>query len=315
MALHPTRYQGWGQRHRYFEGWYFKLVDTEMGLAYAIIPGVSMSENGERHAFIQVLNGVAATSSYHRFAFEEFRADKDRFAVSIGNNHFNAEGLELDLPDLKMKVANKVAVLWPSRRAAPGVMGWYGYVPGMQCYHGLVSLHHQLEGWISDHQGERKFSPKAIGYIEKDWGKSFPNAWVWMQSNHLEHPVPNSLMVSVADILWVGTSFVGFLSTFLFDGELHTLATWTGAKAKLNFADNQVTVELSDKKRLLRVTGTPGAGGDLASPIEGAMTGKINESLQAKLVVSFRYRGELLYDGKASWAGLEVTDNAERVLG
>ncbi|PHI21690.1 hypothetical protein CEQ90_01425 [Lewinellaceae bacterium SD302] len=314
MALHPTRYQGWGQSRRYFEGWYFKLVDPELDVAYAIIPGVSMGEDGEQHAFIQVLDGVAATSSYHRFAFEEFQAKKDRFAVSIGENHFSADELELNLSDLKMKVTNKVAVPWPSRRAAPGVMGWYGYVPGMQCYHGLVSLHHRLEGWLEDQNGKRAFSKQAVGYIEKDWGKSFPNAWVWLQSNHLNHPAPNSLMVSVADIPWLGTSFVGFLSTFLFDGELHTLATWTGAKAKLHFKANQVTIELSDKKRLLRVTGRPGAGGDLASPIQGAMTGKINESLRAELAVSFRYRGELLYEGEAGWAGLEVTDNAEKAL-
>lgn len=311
MAFYPTHYQGWNRQRRYFEGWYFKVVDPLNHLAYAIIPGVSMDTEGQQHAFIQVLDGVAAQSQYHRFDFGKFDAQKGKFAVSIGTNFFSDTGCQLDLEDLSLSLSFDGVKAWPSRWQSPGIMGWYGYVPGMQCYHGLVSLHHQVKGQINGTQ----LSPQAVGYIEKDWGSSFPNAWIWAQSNHLQHPEPSSLMVSVADIPWLGSSFVGFLSTFLFAGELHTMATWTGAKAKVKVLTNEVAITLSDRRRTLIIHGTPSSGGELASPIAGAMTGKINESLMANLSVKFILDGQLCYDGLANWAGLEVTDNAASVLG
>ena len=39
----------------------------------------------------------------------------------------------------------------------------------------------------------------GIGYIEKDWGKSFPNSWIWMQTNHFKYHNA-SLMASLSSI-------------------------------------------------------------------------------------------------------------------
>ncbi len=313
-VAYPERFQGWGKQRNYFEGWYYKLVVPGQQLAYAVIPGISLPKDGKAaHAFIQVLDGVKSVSAYHRFSIDAFSAKKDAFAVSIADNHFTDRGVHLNLPGLSADIDFIDAKPWPKKLASPGVMGWYGYIPVMECYHGLVSLHHGLSGHLHDYRGTTKVDG-GTGYIEKDWGRSFPNAWIWTQSNHLASDQPASLMVSVADIPWIGTSFVGFLSTFLFEGELHTMATWTGAKAKVRVAKEEVEVTLRDKRRELIVSGKPAPGGDLASPIAGAMTGKINESLQAELMVTFTLDGTIRYQGPAKWAGLEVTDNAQDIL-
>jgi hypothetical protein len=55
----------------------------------------------------------------------------------------------------------------------PGIMGWYRFIPFMQCYHGLISMNHSLEGEITD-GAERIVLSGGKGYIEKDWGSSFP---------------------------------------------------------------------------------------------------------------------------------------------
>lgn len=52
-------YHGWGKSTSYFEGWYIKMIDSTRSHAYAVIPGISLGENGENHAFIQVLDGMA----------------------------------------------------------------------------------------------------------------------------------------------------------------------------------------------------------------------------------------------------------------
>jgi hypothetical protein len=75
-----------------------------------------------------------------------------------------------------------------------------------------------------------------------------------------------------------------------------------------------VRVTLTDKRRKLIDSGQPAPGGDLLSPIQGAMTGKINESLQAELLVSFTLDGKEVFRGPAHWSGLEVTENAASLI-
>ncbi|NUO00051.1 MAG: hypothetical protein HUU01_05490, partial [Saprospiraceae bacterium] len=47
----PDRYHGWGKNRRFFEGWYFKLVDPGEQYAFAVIPGVALGSDGDHHAF------------------------------------------------------------------------------------------------------------------------------------------------------------------------------------------------------------------------------------------------------------------------
>lgn len=342
---HPERFQGHLHKRGYFEGWYYKLVAPEAGLAYAIIPGISSPKNEEGHAFIQVLNGVDGGTTYHRFPLSDFHSPKDHFSVTLGDNYFSDQEIRLRLPDLQADVQfhqsdRAGSKPWPKRPLAPGVMGWYSFIPGMQCYHGLVSLHHYLRGTIQDKKGQHDVGG-GLGYIEKDWGSSFPNAWVWLQSNHLLSDSPSSLMVSVADIPWLGRSFTGFLCTFLFEGELHTLATWTGAKVQLAIeplgswqalgptqgvcmetginagavpTTSRAKILLQDKRRKLLVLGQSTQSGELKSPIAGQMSGKINESLQTQLQITFTLDGVVRYDGPAYWSGFEISENAATII-
>jgi hypothetical protein len=347
-TLHPARFQGWGRVRNYFEGWYFKIVVPEANLAFAFIPGVSfgshsgvgvrplgeglraahstprhekhpsgLSVPGENHAFLQVLDGTAATSAYHRYEVEDFRPATDRFILELGPHSFAEDRLKVDLPGLQFDLHFEAIEPWPKRFLAPGVMGWYGFVPRMQCYHGLVSLHHELRGTITV-DGVIHDAAGGIGYTEKDWGSGFPDAWVWCQSNHLTGTdQPCSLMASVAHIPWLGSSFTGFLATFLFEGELFLFTTWAGSQVQTRFNKEQGTVSLhfSSLEAQLIVTGHPAEGGDLASPVTGqAMTGKINESLRAELEVEFWRHERVVYAGRATWAGLEVSPEAERLL-
>ncbi|WP_116126643.1 tocopherol cyclase family protein [Lewinella sp. IMCC34183] len=312
----PPRFQGWGRHRQYFEGWYFKVVVPEAGLAYAFIPGISYDAGGKGHSFLQVLDGVAATSSYHEYTTNDFRPAAYRFDVQLGPHRFSTERLRVDLPELQVDLSFRGIHPWTPRRLARGVMGWYGFVPKMQCYHGLVSFHHRMRGTIRVGDTTHD-AASGVGYTEKDWGRGFPDAWIWGQSNHLSDARgPASLMLSVASIPWMGTAFRGFLCTLLLEGEMYIFTTWTGAQSAVTFSPEgtSVTVTFFNSRYHLTVTGHPAPGGQLASPIQGAMTGKINESLRAELDVRLERDGSLVYAGTATWAGLEVSDNARARL-
>ena len=44
--FNPENYHGWGRNSRYFEGWYFKLINKDQSVALAIIPGIAKDEKG-----------------------------------------------------------------------------------------------------------------------------------------------------------------------------------------------------------------------------------------------------------------------------
>ncbi|MBK8110872.1 MAG: hypothetical protein IPK46_11345 [Saprospiraceae bacterium] len=86
--FNPDRFQGWGKKQNYFEGWYFKIINAHGNAAFAVIPGIAIDKQGNGHAFIQILDGKARVAFYHKFDLSLFSAQKDRFAIQIGNNFF-----------------------------------------------------------------------------------------------------------------------------------------------------------------------------------------------------------------------------------
>ncbi|KAJ3161412.1 hypothetical protein HDU86_007194 [Geranomyces michiganensis] len=96
-------------------------------------------------------------------------------------------------------------VPFPASRLYPTVMGPFAYLPAMECYHGLVSMHHTITGslefYTADGLLERKFElTGGTGYIEKDHGINFPLNWIWIQTASFKANLGSSLMVSVADV-------------------------------------------------------------------------------------------------------------------
>ena len=309
----PDKFQGVNKSKNYFEGWYFKLIDATETYAIAIIPGISMSPKGEKNAFIQVLDGKDCKTDYISFNADLFQADKEHFSISIEDNNFSDKSIRLNLDNLKGTVSFKNTQPIEKTVLSPGIMGWYSYVPFMECYHGIVSMNHGLEGTL-EINGQTIDFTGGKGYIEKDWGKSFPNSWIWMQTNHFKYHEA-SLMASVAKIPWMGNHFIGFLISFWLDGEFYRFATYTGAKIKsANVYDDRVELYFKNKPFELYITAIKGATGELVSPIQGNMAGKVNESLDAKIHFKLLKNGQLIFDDWGRNAGLEVAGEYQELL-
>jgi len=144
--FNPERFQGWGKTSKYFEGWYFKLINAAETKAFAIIPGIAMDQKGNKHSFIQVFDGKKNTAQYSKFGFESFRSAKDSFQISIEDNHFSEKAVKLNLPELKGNLELEGTVPWPKHWYSPGIMGPYAFAPFMECYHGIVSMDHKICG-------------------------------------------------------------------------------------------------------------------------------------------------------------------------
>ena len=309
----PDMYHGWGQEKSYFEGWYFKIVDPKEQHVFAVIPGISKDAQGKHHAFIQVLDGKQCKATYHYFDAHDFKPNEKNFQIQLGDNSFSVNKLTLNLPELKGSLSIQKPSPWPKMLGAPGIMGWYSFMPFMECYHGVVSLHHTLKGSMEVY-GKRTDFTNGIGYIEKDWGTSFPRSWIWMQSNHFGEDEKICLMASVAHIPWLGSYFIGYIVGFLWEGKLYRFATYTGAKMKAGLNEKEVHLSFKDKRYRLEIIGQQAPGAKLVSPITGQMTGKVNESMQGVLHVRFFAKEKLVFEGSGRNAGLEIAGEVLELL-
>jgi tocopherol cyclase len=313
--FHPEQYHGWGRTMRYFEGWYFKIVNSEEDQAFAFIPGVAMNEKGERHAFVQVLDGKKLTSGYHSFPVEEFHPVPGKFEIEIAGNRFTQDFIRLDLPGIRGELNFHGQVTWPDRWYSPGIMGPFAFVPFMECYHGVLSMHHTIEGTLKIYDHEIDFTG-GLGYTEKDWGHSFPSAYIWMQANHFSQP-GISLKTSVAKIPWLGISFTGFIAGLWCNNRFYTFTTYNGSRlVKVDANLEKAELVLENRNFRLEILAGRNDATLLASPIAGFMEGRISESMTSVLELRLTNvkTGEVLLDDKGRNVALEVAGKIEEIL-
>lgn len=248
-TLHPKGFHGSEQSSDFFEGWHVKLASADRSRRWAVIPGVFLGLDGGDEAFVQVLDGTTGQSWYQRYDRSQFRARDAAFDVTVGPNRFTAEGVVLDVAGAGLRGEVRFTDPldpWPVRVWAPGIMGWYAWVPFLECYHGVVSFDHGLAGTLG-RDGEPVHFDGGRGYLEKDWGRAFRSGYVWMQTNHFAQP-GTCLTASVAIIPWLRGEFRGFIVGVRYAGKLHRFATYTGARTtSLRIDDDQVRWRLRSR--------------------------------------------------------------------
>jgi len=313
--FNPEQYHGWGKTKRYFEGWYYKLLSADESHAFAFIPGIAMDENGSQQAFIQVLDGKKRKAEYFKFDAADFKPTKGRFDLSIGANHFTRTGFEVNLPKITGALEFKDQVPWSHNWYSPNIMGPFTFVPFMQCYHGILSMNHTIQGQLSIDGHDIDFTG-GRGYMEKDWGKSFPSGYIWMQSNHFSIP-GISMKSSVAKIPWLGSSFIGFIAGVLLQDRLIEFTTYNLTRLRKSYADaSTVHIVMENRKHRLELKADRQAATALASPIQGFMDGRIEESMTAIIHTQLfdKKAKRYLLDDQGHNAGLEVAGRVEDVL-
>ena len=128
--FHPEIFQGSLKGKNYFEGWYFKHVTGSGDKAFAVIPGVSLSDDS--HCFIQFIDGTSGKTGYFRYPLNKFHFDPRKLDLSVGNSRFRGDSIQINLENEEMKITGDIQyseiVKLPSTISAPGIMGWYSYI-------------------------------------------------------------------------------------------------------------------------------------------------------------------------------------------
>jgi tocopherol cyclase len=307
----PEIFQGDLNKKNYFEGWYYKHVSYDLKNVFSFIPGISLTEK-DPHAFIQVINGITGETEYVRYRLEEFIWDKKKLYLKIGGSIFTDKYIDLKIETRSINVYGHVyyknIIKYPKTLLSPGIMGWYSFVPLMECKHGIVSVNHDLEGKINVNCDLIDFDG-GKGYIEKDWGTSFPEAWLWIQANNFNDR-NTSFTFSLAKIPWRGKFFLGFIAFLYYERKFFLYSTYNNAAISgINHSSKSVSLTLTNRNSILNVIADKNTFGELRAPSSGDMSRRIKESIDSEVTLNLTNRNSnIIFNDSSKRAGIEVIE-------
>lgn len=292
----------------YFEGWYYKLLNAKGNVTLSLIPGVSKSVE-DPHAFIQIINNHNHQTYYIRYPMSSFKYQSDPFMITIDSNIFTQHQIIISIQD----VVNLQGVIdlgqWTTidhSLYAPNIMGPFAYIPWMECNHGIMSLRHELKGNLCFNSDLLSFED-GIGYIEKDYGSSFPSRYIWIHSNAPSST--NSLFFSYAKIPFGMFSFDGLICILEIEGIQHRFATYNKSKVSHVAIEDEVTIEIKKGSKRLKLTLSNHLSHPLVAPKKGNMNQIIYESLDGTVQASLYNHDTLEWEGIFNYVASEISGN------
>jgi hypothetical protein len=251
-----------------------------------------------------VINGITGETFYLEYPLKEFQYSRNRLFIRIGDSVFTREFCFINISgpvSIKGKIEFSDQLFFPNYFNSPGIMGPYSFAPFMECRHGVVAITQTLTGSLTINSKKKEFTG-GKGYVEKDWGKSFPSSYLWLQCNNFGQE-KDAFMFSAARVPYLGRTFTGFLGFLYWKGNLSRLASYNRWKVS-NFAlpsPLKCSLELKNRENLVIVQVTGKKPGDLKAPTRGEMDHYIKESINSKISIEYLRDGKLIYkaDGKA----------------
>lgn len=303
---HPFQIQGSLSKKNYFEGWYYKQVQLEKDKTISFIFGFSTGKQ-DPHSFIQVIQSNPLSTAYYKFPLNAFEIDGESYAIE--KNRFNLHEIEIHLNQEDLVIDGLLRFtnhqILDHKVFMPNIMGPFAYVPNMECNHGVVSMNHDVDGTLIINHVSYSFK-REKGYLEKDWGTSFPKRYIWIQGNHFNE-TKVSFMVSVADIPALGFSFEGIIAQLNLPGRRLRFATYNGTKRTfLRKTLDGFEFELKKGSRSLTVIAHVPVSGILKSPHLGSMNKTIKEGLGGNIELILKEKGQKELRFTSDHCGIEI---------
>lgn len=291
----------------YFEGWYFKNVNSQKGISF--IPGISIN-NEDAKAFIQIITNEV--SYFVDYNIKDFEFNYSPFYIKIGDNSFSKSEVNINIEKKFIKIYGNIKYSDSQNIStnilAPNIMGPFSYLPFMECNHAIISMQNTINGSININDEIINFSNDK-GYIEKDWGNSFPKTYIWCQGNNFSKENA-SFMFSIADIPFGIFSFKGFICDLLIDNEEFKFTTYNNANL-INYEVKDDSFNITFKKNiyLLNIKFKNSKGLKLIAPVNGKMKKDIVESISTSVIVTLKKNEKIIFCDTSEMCGLEIVKN------
>ena len=314
----PELYHGYLKKGPFFEGWYHKM-SSKNGQTFVVIPGIYKSGvNNNQTAFLMLYQGSNERVDYIPFNVNDFQCDTSSYELRLGNNLFSLDRVILDFEYKYLKVEGEITTdklnPWPVSLFERGCMGWYGYIPTMECFHGILSMNHDLNGYININDNKTTLD-QGNGYIEKDWGKNFPKDWIWAQSNHFKKP-GLSISASLATIPWKNYEFSGFIIGIQHKRDLYKFTTYNFSKIlKIEIENESLFWVIKKGDFELEIKIERGKkGGILYAPDRIDMIPKVKEYLDGEISFRLKKGGKIILEEHSKKTAVEIIGKTDRLI-
>ena len=159
-------------------------------------------------------------------------------------------------------------------------MGPLSFIPKVECKHDVITIQSQVNGYLKYKDRTIEYE-NSCGYIEKNWGLSFPKKYIWLHANQFNNP-QLSLQFAIARPKWLlfrPQVYIGYIkNSKLIHFGSHRLSF---ARVKTN--GNQVVIKLQKLSYKVTIQVTNETPIDLIGPKEGKLQNKISEYLNSKI--------------------------------
>lgn len=301
---------------QYFEGWYYKQVNKDSSYSISFIPGISYNKK-DPHSFIQciIVNGEDEIFTYYnRYSLSDFEYTDIPFTIKIKNNIFSKDSIILNIENEELTIFGELeyssSIELRKSFKEPNIMGYLSYLPKLQCNHHIISVSHKVNGNLLVNKKLYNFT-NGKGYIEKDWGTSFPKDYIWLQCNNFNYSKDIYLTFSYATIPYFNIDFKGFFCSLVIGDKEYRFASYNNSKVKLiSLDDNYFNVFIKRKNIELNIKASiksSKATKALASPYKGEMSKQIKEGLKGIVEMSLLDKdNNFKIDAKGSDSGIEI---------
>lgn len=328
-----------GSKERFFEGWYFRVTLPEIKQTFAFMYSIE-DPQGE-----QAYSGGAAQilGPKDQYLWRTFPDVKSFWGAKdyLGLGHWGKTTLQtqpqLLTPDQFSKQIQEgyqvTATLHQGYIQDPGssrdarwyyetkpvygwgnplqtqksTAGWLSFLPIFEPGWQILMAHGLASGWI-DWCGERYQFTNAPAYSEKNWGRSFPQKWFWLNCNSFNNQPDLALTAGGGrrGVLWwlESVAMVGIH----YQGQFYEFVPWN---SQINWQIQpwgRWQMQARNQDYQVELTGTTELpGSPLRAPTETGLIFCCRDTMQGYLSLELRSRGgEIILQATSDVCGLEI---------
>lgn len=178
----------------------------------------------------------------------------------------------------------------------------------MECNHAILSMKNDTNGVIEINNTIMNFE-NDMGYIEKDWGCSFPKTYIWCQGNNFQKSNA-SFMLSIANVPFKMFNFRGMICVLMLDDKEYKFTTYNNSKiVEYDVNDNYLNVTLKKGDYYLNIKSefdSNNTGQKLSAPVKGKMEKDIFETITAVITVTLSKGEKVIFFDTSQNCGLEI---------
>ncbi len=335
MQTPHSGYHWNGRDTGFFEGWYFRVTLPKLRESVAFMYSIEDPSGKNIHSggAVQML-GIGEVYLSARFPnSHQFWADRD----NLGLGHWGSPKLDLSpqllsvpefdrqirqgyqvtatlhqgaLPELDCRWCYHTVPIYgwgQPQQPQQATAGWLSFIPILEPGWQILMAHGLATGWI-ECRGERYEFSRAPAYSEKNWGRSFPEKWFWINCNSFDDTVGLAITAGGGrrKILWQ-TEEVAMIGIHYRD-RFYEFVPWNSQVYWQIQPWGEWRMQATNRDFKIELMGTTDLAGTMVStPTERGMVMCCRDTLKGRLAIELSTRkGDRIISAISNNAGLEV---------